>query len=92
MFTKKLWIKFNENLDIECFCEENRKKCPPEQRSACREYIVKFIEIERPKEYEERINNIKDATQQLEARIKKETKKFETQLQKSLRVVKKFKI
>lgn len=87
MFTKKLWVKFNEYAEIECWCK--RKKCLPEQKPTCKEYIVRLIEIERSKEVEERIDAIQDATKQLEARIKKETKKFETQLQ---RTIKKFKI
>ena len=86
MFTKKLWVKF-EDTEIECFCE--RKKCPPESNPVCSEFVVKFIEIQRSKEVEEEIDGIKDATKQLEARIKRETKKFETQLQ---RAMKKFRI
>lgn len=86
MFTKKLWVKFDENLDIECWCE--RKKCPSESKSECKEFVVKFIEIERPKEIEKRIDDIKDVTKQLEVKIKREAKKFETQLQKAIKTFK----
>jgi hypothetical protein len=44
--TKKLWVKFDE-LDIECFCEADNKKCLPEEKPTCKEYVVKFIEIKR---------------------------------------------
>lgn len=91
MLAKKLWVKF-DNFDIVCFCEENRKECPPESKPDCKEYIVKFIEIKRSKEAEENIDAIKDVTKRLEAQVKREKKKFETQLQRSLREMKKFKI
>lgn len=89
MFTKKLWIKFDDT-EIECFCE--RKKCPPESKPECKEFVVKFIEIERSKEVEERIDAIKDATERLEDRLKREAERYETELKKSLRAMKKFKI
>ncbi len=80
---KKLWVKFNE-MDIECFCNENRKECPPESKPVCKEYIVKLIEIERQKEdieFKKGEKLFKDAVLKL--------KKQETELRKSIR---KFKI
>lgn len=91
MFDKKLWIKFDE-LDIECFCESGDKDCPPEAKPKCREYVVRFIEIERSEAYEDRVKAIKDATKIAEDRLKRNLKKFETEIQKNLRKMKKFKI
>lgn len=89
MLTKKLWTKFDDT-DIECFCE--RKKCAPESKPECKEYIVKFIEIERSAEFEEKTKTIKDATKLLEERLKREAKKFETEIQKSIKKMKKFRV
>lgn len=44
---KKLWVLFGEDDSVECFCEENRKKCPPEKNPKCEENVVKFVKIER---------------------------------------------
>lgn len=91
MFDKKLWVKFDE-MYIECFCEEGDKDCPPEAKPKCKEYVVRFIEIERSPEHEERCKAIKDAASRLEERLIKQRKKYETELKKSLRKMKKFKI
>ena len=80
---KKLWVKFDE-MDIECFCNENRKKCPPESNPVCKEYVVKLIEIERKYrdvDFEKGEKLFKDAV--------KKFKKQGTELRKSIR---KFKI
>lgn len=87
MITTKLWIKFDD-LEVDCFCEECDKKCPLEKKPECKLYLAKFIEIERPKQFKERCKTLKDTTKILEERIKRETKKFETQLQKSIRKMK----
>ncbi len=49
---KKLWVKF-DGMDIECFCEEGDKKCAPESNPQCKEYVVKFIEVERDNDLED---------------------------------------
>ena len=84
---KKLWVKFDD-MDIECFCEEGRKKCAPESNPKCKEYVVKFIEIERD-------NNLEDIKKTLskEERFMKELisklKRHDTKLKHSIN---KFKI
>jgi len=78
-----MWIKFDED-NIKCFCNENRKSCPPEGKPICKEYIVKLIEIKRKKEdieFEKEEKLFKDAVLKL--------KKQEMELRKSIR---KFKI
>jgi len=80
---RKLWVKFNE-MDIDCFCSENRKKCPPESKPTCKEYVVKLTEIERKYkkvEFEKEEKLFKDAVNKF--------KKQGTELRKSIR---KFKI
>jgi len=86
MITEKLWIKF-EDLDILCFCDYNRKRCPAELKPECRLYLAKFIEM-RPTKIEEKATEIKD----LKRKIEKETKKVEAELHKSIRKMKNFKI
>jgi hypothetical protein len=39
----KLWVKFNEE-GVECICNEYARKC---DEPTCKEYVVKFTEIER---------------------------------------------
>jgi hypothetical protein len=46
---KKLWVKFDD-MDINCFCEENNKKCAAIEEPICKEYVVKFTEIKRADE------------------------------------------
>lgn len=42
------WIKFYEqDGSVECLCQSGRKKCPPEKKPSCKEYVVKFMEIQR---------------------------------------------
>ena len=80
---KKLWVKFDE-MDIECFCNENRKKCPAESKPTCKEYVVKLIEIKRT---EQDINLEKEEKEFKVAVLK--LKKQEAELRKTIR---KFKI
>ena len=42
------WIKFYEqDGSVECMCQSGRKKCPPEKKPSCKEYVVKFMEVKR---------------------------------------------
>lgn len=42
------WIKFYEqDGSVECLCQSGRKKCPPEKKPPCKEYVVKFMEVKR---------------------------------------------
>lgn len=83
VYQDKLWIKFKD-LDIECFCAYNERRCPLETKE-CRLYLAKFICIDGA-EREERVKSVKDS---LEAKIKQQQRKFESELKRS---IKKFKI
>lgn len=75
---KKLWIKF-DGMDIECICNEHKRKC---RDSQCKEYVVKFTEIERKQELpkldkEERaLKKAVDSLKQSETELVKSMKKF----------------
>jgi len=89
MTTEKLWVKFDNNLDIVCICDYNRKRCPTEAKPECKLYLVKFIEM-RPTKVE-----LDDKTKELKTlkeKVRRETKKVETELHKSIRKMKNFKI
>ena len=77
---KKLWVKFDNEANIECLCDEHHKKCNKE--SHCKEYVVKFTEIDRTDEkLEEAVQN-----------FNKVNKRLETEIEKSIRKLKRFKI
>jgi hypothetical protein len=69
-------------MNIECFCNENRKKCPAESKPVCKEYIIKLIEIKRTEqdiEFEKEEKVFKDAVLKLkkqEAELRKTIRKF----------------
>ena len=83
MIQKKMWVKFND-LELECFCEEGRKKCPSEKKPECKEYIVKFIPIERSK--------AEVMAKERKEELTKKLKKFKTELEKNARKFKKMKM
>jgi len=75
-------------MDVSCFCEEDRKKCVKEEKPECKEYVVKFIEIERD-ETMERIKENMTREEKVMKDILNKLKKHDTELKKSIR---KFKI
>jgi len=79
---KKLWVKFKFNgMDIECICNHDSRKCRDKE---CKEYVVRFIEIERTQE----LPKLNKEEQELKNAIRK-LKRSETELSKS---IKKFKV
>jgi hypothetical protein len=89
-----MWVKFDEEGFVECFCENGKKKCSEKPDFECSEYVVKFMKIDRNK-----LGDLKDAVDDAgktliasEAEVKRQLKKFETEIQKSVREFKKFKI
>ena len=78
---KKVWAKF-DGMDLSCVCDEHRRKCKDE---ACKEYVVKFMEIERESELEEATKHLSNETKKLQ----REMRKFQSKVSKS---IKKFKI
>ena len=83
---KKMWVKF-DGMSIECFCEE-RKKCVKEEKPACKEHVVKFIEIKRDTTAEQ-IKEVMTREQKAMKEIVAKVKKYDSELKKSIR---KFKI
>lgn len=90
VYKDKLWIKFKD-LDIVCFCAYNERKCPLEKKD-CHLYLAKFIRIDDIEKHEQRVSELSSATKRLERRLKQEHKKFETEIQRSIKKMKNFKI
>lgn len=79
---KKVWAKF-EDMDLMCVCDEHHRKC---KDNTCREYVVKFTEIDRAdKELEDAEQNLKNASN----RLRQDIRKFQSKVSKS---IKKYKI
>jgi hypothetical protein len=78
---KRVWADIEGN-DIKCICDEHHRKCDKK----CKEYVVKFIEIDR--NAEEFIDAVATLNKETDS-LRKNIKKFETQISKS---IKKFKI
>lgn len=79
---KKVWAKF-DGMDLECVCDEHHRKCKPDE--SCKEYVVKFMEIDREQRAEEAMAQLENASKNL----RRDIKKFQSKVSKS---IKKFKI
>lgn len=74
---KKVWAKF-EDMDLKCVCDEHHRKCKDD---TCKEYVVKFMEIERDQRLE-------DAAKHLETEsklLRNDIKKFQSKVSRSVR-------
>ena len=82
---KKLWVKWND-MDVECVCNENNRKCAdvPGEKPKCKEYVVKFIEINRPVFVKDPDDQIKDFGTAI--------KKFDRDLKKKIKELNRFKV
>lgn len=78
---KKVWAKF-EDMDLQCVCDEHHRKCKDE---TCKEYVVKFMEIDRQDELEEATKHLTVEAKKLQS----EMRKFQSKVSRSIR---KFKI
>jgi len=79
---KKAWVKFDE-MTVECICDTNDRKCKDDK--LCKEYVIRFTEIERQERINDAVKHIEKETNNLQKSIKK----FESQVSKSIQ---KFKI
>jgi hypothetical protein len=79
---KKAWVKF-DGMTVKCICDENDRKCKDDK--ACKEYVIKFIEVDRTDKITDALKHIEKETDNLQKNIKK----FESQVSRS---IKKFKI
>jgi len=87
----KLWIKFDE-LDIECLCGYNDRKCSKESRENCHLYLAKFIQLSDEEKHEEHRGVVSDASRVLERKMTREKDKFTSELNRSIRKLKNFRI
>jgi hypothetical protein len=84
---KHLLVRF-EGMEIGCLCEVGDPKCDCED---CKEYVVKFTEVKRSKPLEV----VKKKASVLNSELKKverELKRKTTELEKSLKSVKNFRL
>ncbi len=81
---KTLWAKFDE-MTIECFCEPEDRKCRDKE---CREYVVKFIEIDRANSFAEAERRLKVELRDVNSAVKK----FQSEIAKNIKKMKKVKI
>jgi len=79
---KKAWVKFND-MTVECICDDKDRKCKDDK--SCKEYVIRFTEIERMEKVDEAVKHLEKESNNLQKTIKK----FENQVNKS---IKKFKI
>jgi hypothetical protein len=77
-----MWAKF-DGMDLKCICDEHHRKCEKSDVE-CKEYIVKFIEIDR-NDPDEVIDNMTEKI----GTLSKDMKKFQSEISRSIR---KFKI
>lgn len=87
----KLWIKFDE-LDIECLCGYNDRKCSKENREGCHLYLAKFIQLSDEEKHGDRCEAVSDVSRILERKMTREKDKFTSELKRSLNKMKNFKI
>ena len=78
---KKVWAKFEE-MDLKCVCDEHHRKCKDD---TCKEYVVKFMEIDREQQAEDAVAHLEREAKNL----RNDIKKFQSKVSRS---VKKFKI
>jgi hypothetical protein len=87
----RYWVEFDENGDIKAF-HKSKYECPV----PCEEFIVKLIPIDRQQEeLEEKIDELNKGSDEFLAAAKKMTKdsdKFRTEFQKTIRELRRIKI
>jgi hypothetical protein len=80
---KKVWAKF-DGMDLQCVCDEHHRKCKKDT-NGCKEYVVKFIEVDR----EDPVEQFKNQLEKETANLRNSIKKFQSEISKN---IKKFKI
>lgn len=74
---KKVWAKF-DGMDLECVCDEHHRKC---KDNTCKEYVAKFMEIDRGQKLEDAMHHLENETNHL----RKDIKKFQSKVSSSIR-------
>ena len=77
---KKVWAEF-EDMDLKCICDEHHRKCDKD----CKEYVVKFMEIDRAQRMEDAVKHLENESKNL----RREIQNFQSKVSRS---IKKFKI
>lgn len=75
---KKVWAKF-DGMDIDCICDYHHRKCKRDDN--CKPYVVKFIDITEEEEQKDKL-----------AEFDRKSKKFERELNKTIKKMEKFKL
>lgn len=93
MITKKMWVKFNDEGELECFCNNGDKSCPSALEPTCEEYVVKFMKIHRVQQtvsdLSDEVDRAVTVAERTEREIATKLRRFETELQKSIKNIKK---
>jgi hypothetical protein len=74
---KKVWAKFDD-MDLRCVCDEHHRKCKDD---TCKEYVVKFMEIEREQELEDAVKHLETESKLL----RNDIKRFQSKVSRSIR-------
>lgn len=82
---KRVWAKF-DGMDLACVCDEHHRKCTDDK--LCKEYVVKFTEIDRSEEAEDAMKHLAKETEN----VRREVKRFESEISKSIKKMRKFRI
>lgn len=82
---KRVWAKF-DGMDLACVCDPHHRKCTDDKE--CKEYVTKFVEIDRQEKLEEAVRHLDKDTRKLQRGMKK----FESEVSKSIKQMRKFKI
>lgn len=76
---KKVWAKF-EGMDLQCVCDEHHRKCKDD---TCKEYVVKFMEIDRERELEDAVAHLdrdskkfNDSMRKFQSKVSRSIKKY----------------
>ena len=72
------WVKFLDDGFVECFCPDGVKKCSEHSKPGCKEYVLKFVPIDR--EAERKAN---EAIEYLD-KFKQKRKRLVTEISKSI--------
>ena len=86
---KIMWVDFDENLELLCFCDGD-KECPDELKPPCSKYVVKFVPVSDSADSDlMSIDDLKKDMENAMTTYYRNINKFKSTLEKSIR---KFKV
>lgn len=90
---KRLFAKF-DGVGLECACDFNVGKCSKYSKKNCKEYVVKFVEVERGRDIDgikkdidntvEKINKVNKEQYKLLQKILNSSKKIKSKLHRDI--------